>query len=37
VAGAGGGSKLGKAETLGVPVLNEIQFAELLATGQLPA
>lgn len=33
VAGSGGGSKLAKAESLGVPVLDEQQFALLLAEG----
>ena len=37
VAGEGGGSKLAKAEDLGVPVLDEAAFDHLLATGELPA
>ena len=36
VAGEGGGSKLVKAEELGVPVLDEAAFNLLLASGQLP-
>jgi DNA ligase (NAD+) len=31
-----GASKLAKAQELGVPILNEAQFAELLETGSLP-
>jgi DNA ligase (NAD+) len=33
VAGASPGSKMGKAETLGVPILDEARFAQLLAEG----
>ena len=36
VVGEGGGSKLTKAESLGVPVLDEAAFDHLLATGELP-
>ena len=36
VAGEGGGSKLARAEELGVPVLDEEAFARLLDTGELP-
>lgn len=36
IAGEKAGSKLAKAESLRVPVLNEDQLGELLATGQLP-
>ena len=32
-----GASKLSKAEELGVPILDEAAFAELLDTGQLPS
>jgi DNA ligase (NAD+) len=32
-----GASKLSKAEELGVPVLDEVGFAHLLDTGELPA
>ena len=35
VAGKGGGSKLARAEELGVPVLDEEGFERLLATGRL--
>jgi len=38
VAGAGpGASKLGKAEELGLPILDEAGFAHLLETGELPS
>ena len=36
VAGERPGSKLAKAETYGVPVIDEADFDQLLATGQLP-
>ena len=36
VAGEGGGSKLARAEELGVPVLDEEAFDRLLDTGELP-
>jgi len=36
VAGEGGGSKLARAEELGVPVLDEAAFSLLLETGRLP-
>ena len=36
VAGENAGSKLAKAEELGIPVLDEAAFEVLLATGQLP-
>jgi|TARA_Y100000031_G_scaffold103201_1_gene113151 DNA ligase (NAD+) len=36
VAGEGSGSKLARAEQLGVPVLDEAAFARLLETGSLP-
>jgi DNA ligase (NAD+) len=36
VAGEGGGSKLARAEELGVPVLDEAAFDRLLASGELP-
>ena len=36
VAGEGGGSKLARAEELGVPILDEEAFARLLDTGELP-
>ena len=36
VAGEGGGSKLARAEELGVPVLDEAAFEHLLASGELP-
>lgn len=36
VAGRGSGSKLARAEELGVPVLDEIGFERLLTTGRLP-
>jgi DNA ligase (NAD+) len=37
VAGANAGSKLAKAESLGVPVLDEAALEEMLASGQPPA
>lgn len=37
VAGPGAGSKLTKAESLGVPVLNEDALEQVLATGAVPA
>jgi DNA ligase (NAD+) len=36
VAGANAGSKLAKAESLGVPVLDEVGLEQILATGQPP-
>jgi DNA ligase (NAD+) len=36
VAGEGGGSKLARAENLGVPVLDEVAFSLLLETGEVP-
>ncbi|MBE6469911.1 MAG: NAD-dependent DNA ligase LigA [Coriobacteriaceae bacterium] len=37
VAGPGAGSKLAKAESLGVPVLDEDALEQVLATGEVPA
>ena len=37
VAGPGAGSKLTKAESLGVPVLDEDALEQVLATGTVPA
>ena len=37
VAGPGAGSKLTKAESLGVPVLDEDALEQVLATGAVPA
>ena len=36
VGDAAGASKLGKAESLGVPIIDESEFVELLGSGQLP-
>jgi DNA ligase (NAD+) len=36
VAGTGGGSKLARADGLGVPVIDEATFTTLLTTGRLP-
>ena len=36
VSGEGGGSKLIRAEELGLPILDEAAFDRLLATGELP-
>jgi DNA ligase (NAD+) len=36
VGDAPGASKVTKAESLGVPMLDEAQFEHLLATGELP-
>ena len=37
VAGEAAGSKLTKAESLGVPVLDEAALQQILETGQVPA
>ncbi len=37
VAGEAAGSKLTKAESLGVPVLDETALQQILETGQVPA
>ena len=37
MAGAAAGSKLTKAESLGVPVLDEAALEQILETGELPA
>lgn len=37
VAGEKAGSKLAKAESLGVPVLTEDDLAQIMATGEVPA
>ena len=37
IAGEAAGSKLAKAESLGVPVLDEAALEQILATGQVPA
>ena len=36
VAGAAAGSKLTKAQSLGVPVLDEAALEEIIATGKVP-